>query len=111
MDCDFDDALKCRNCGYVARRPGTRRTCGIHGPEPLEMVTGYARAVAEWVMAGGPTRDDAEIARILAICEQCPTGRYDGRSCKVCGCNVNSSSVALVNKLAMATQSCPEGHW
>lgn len=41
MNCDFDDSLQCRVCGYRARRPGTRRTCDLYGPpaepSPVEL--------------------------------------------------------------------------
>jgi len=34
MDCDFDAELKCKQCGYQARRAGARRTCTAYGPHP-----------------------------------------------------------------------------
>ena len=109
MNCDFDDSLKCRNCGYVARRAGTRRQCGIHGPEPLEKLSHYAQAVTRWTLAGLPKRSAEQIAALHAICQACD--RYDGGACKVCGCAVSESPIPLVNKLAMATEVCPLGKW
>lgn len=72
----------------------------------------YASAVWTWIKAGRPTRSQQEIA---AIHEQhcLPCDRYDQekKACKSCGCQVNDLSFPLVNKIAMATERCPEKHW
>lgn len=50
---------------------------------------------------------------MLSTCQACPTNRYDAArgACNKCGCRVNASGWGLVNKLRMATESCPDGHW
>lgn len=70
----------------------------------------YAKAVAKWIAAGSPTRSEAEIARIFAICEACPYfARKSKRPhCTICGCSLNTAPNGLVNKIAMdVTEHCP----
>jgi hypothetical protein len=64
---------------------------------------GLVRAVAS---GSGLTVPDDVVQARLAVCHQCPTGRFrpsDGR-CSVCSCFMSVKSWA-------AGQSCPEGHW
>ena len=115
QQCEFGCDLKCLHCGYQARREGTRRNCSSNAPRPSlgTQLTGYAAAVSRWLAAGAPKRSDEEVDDLLAICQACPTGRYDASrgACSKCGCKVNASSWAILNKLRMATESCPDGHW
>lgn len=76
----------------------------------------YAKAITKWVAAGKPKRSDEEVARILAICQSNECGKYAvnaliGGRCTVCGCRVNSSQMALANKIRMATEECPQQRW
>lgn len=51
-----------------------------------------------------------EVERILAeCCEPCEQYR-DGR-CAKCGCRISASSMALINKIKMASEQCPLGKW
>lgn len=113
--CEWNAENRCIHCGYQARRAGTRRNCtGMTSTATaLQKVTRYAMAAARWVAAGSPTRTDNEVAALLAICQACPTGRYDaaGVACKRCGCRINQGASGLANKLRMETESCPDGHW
>ena len=70
----------------------------------------YAMALARWAKAGFPVREQAEVERIeREICRPCE--KYvDGR-CKQCGCRVTASSLAVANKIKMATENCPLGKW
>lgn len=78
-----------------------------------EKMQHYAKALLVWKAAGYPTCSDEETAKRLAICESGKCGRYDveTKSCEVCGCRVNTSKWAVVNKARMATEDCPLGHW
>lgn len=68
----------------------------------------YASAVWKWKAAGSPSRSQPEIDRILAICQDCPEFIDDARPrCRLCGCSINAAPNGLVNKIAMATESCP----
>jgi len=79
----------------------------------LELPSDYAEAVLTWICAGRPRRSDSEVNAILErFCKPCE--HFDRRFglfgyCKSCGCNVNGSSVGLLNALRMATKGCPEG--
>jgi len=68
----------------------------------------YAAARARWAQAGFPTRTDAEVARLVALCKRC-NGWSHGR-CKHCGCRINHGP-ALANKARMATETCPKAKW
>jgi len=73
-------------------------------------VSHYAQAVAKWTAAGFPVRDQAEVERIeLELCQPCE--KYVAGRCKSCGCRVNQSSLAVANKIKMATEHCPQNHW
>ena len=114
-NCEWNGENLCIHCGYQARRAGTRRNCtGSTSPTTVrQKVTRYAMAVARWVAAGSPTRTDDEVGCLLSICQACPTGRYDAArgECLKCGCRINAGGSGLANKLRMATESCPDGHW
>lgn len=111
-DCVFDFANNtCIHCGYVARKPDTRRRCGSppQGAGMFARVSRYATAVARWIAAGRPTRTDQQVAALLANCEACE--HYADGACRKCGCRVSASPNALANKLRMLTESCPIGRW
>lgn len=80
-------------------------------PKPGIVATGkrYVTAVARWMAAGSPVREDSEVDRIFAICLGCE--HYNGKSCQVCSCRVNKSQTALLNKIRMATEKCPKEKW
>lgn len=82
----------------------------------------YTTALARWTRAGNPVRSDAEVSRLLAICEQCD--RYHEATCHHpdCGCAVQGPAdrttllgrtlgPAFANKLRMGTESCPLSRW
>ena len=68
----------------------------------------FAAAMARWTLAGMPRRTQAEIEERLAICQACPS--LQNNHCIKCGCACVEQN-RLVNKLALATEKCPEGKW
>lgn len=108
----------CKQCGAPIRR-GEIYTCpaysshqpAVNFPTPIEggIVHRYVSAVERWKAAGSPQRTAKEIAAVLAICEACEHFQRGllRNSCKVCGCSLNAFEKGLVNKIAMATESCP----
>ena len=68
----------------------------------------FATAIARWTLAGMPRRSQAEIDARLAICQACPFLQND--HCTKCGCACVEQN-RLINKLALATEKCPEGKW
>jgi hypothetical protein len=75
----------------------------------MKDVTHYAKALATWAKAGFPTRSDEETAAVYAICKECENNVSD--RCKLCGCRVSPTGMALGNKARMATESCPLKKW
>lgn len=72
----------------------------------------YTRALARWIKAGRPLRSPEEIREIFtAHCQACESWNADGSSCQCCGCRVNTSTVAALNKIAMKTENCPLEKW
>ena len=111
-DCEFDCGLICVHCGYQARRPGTRRTCSVTRPLSLLVkLHNYEAAIAKWLKAGRPVRDDATVARLEAICHSNQCGLYREGTCGACGCPVSTSRWAVRNKIRMATENCPKNLW
>ena len=76
---------------------------------PPLMVRGinFASAMARWAMRGFKTRTQEEIDERLAICQGCEF--YQNETCTKCGCACNESG--WINKIALATESCPEKKW
>jgi hypothetical protein len=81
-------------------------------PLTMQMWT-YKEALIRWSKAGWPKRTQEEVQEILNTCCN-PPGRpcdwYDPeqKRCKGCGCKVTESSIAIFNKLKMATEHCPK---
>lgn len=72
----------------------------------------YTRALARWIKSGRPTRAEEEIVRIHdEICLLCDHYDPDRKSCNLCGCRINLSLKAYLNKIAMATEKCPKDKW
>jgi hypothetical protein len=82
-----------------------------HFAELLQRAKSYAVANWKHVRGGCRVTHPEELQRRLEICHRCPTEQFDGAGCRRCGCAVNNSESALRNKLAMATEACPDGHW
>ena len=70
----------------------------------------YTRALSRWIKAGRPVREEAEIKRIFETCCE-PCEDYEEGTCRHCGCRVNLTTVATLNKIAMATEECLVGKW
>lgn len=66
----------------------------------------YATALAKHAADGFRQSSPDTIARRLSICQSCVHFNATG-SCGICGCNCNNNPNSLVNKLAMASESCP----
>lgn len=102
--------VRCENCGEW-RDKARARVCEKNETEPgiARKVSNYSKAVEKWIAAGSPMRTQEEIASIFSICEVCPRFTNEGRPrCKLCGCSVNKSPDGLWNKIAMATEGCPD---
>lgn len=73
----------------------------------------YGRAVYKWIKAGCPVRDQEERERLHGICKACPDNKFDheASACTVCGCKVTAKGIPVRDMAAMATETCPRGHW
>lgn len=72
----------------------------------------YQAALRRWISGGRPTRSSEEVAEILEThCKKCDWYDSEKGRCKGCGCRVTSSSVAVLNKIKMATEHCPKELW
>lgn len=75
----------------------------------------YAEALAKWVKAGRPTRSDEEVEQIYVICagdeNQDACEFFQDDTCQKCGCVIRKKPAAFLNKLKMATESCPVDKW
>lgn len=74
-------------------------------------VRNYAYALAKHARGGFRVTPPAEIERRFAICQRCPSSKFTGSGCAECGCVIDNQPSAFRNKLAMATERCPLGHW
>ncbi|MDO4859383.1 MAG: hypothetical protein Q4A17_15730, partial [Thermoguttaceae bacterium] len=57
-----------------------------------QKVVHYTRALARWIKAGRPVRNEAEILHILnTFCLSCESYDPQRSTCLHCGCRVNTS--------------------
>lgn len=115
--CDWerqpDGTQKCIRCGRRCKLPIAvncpKATPALPEPGLAQQAWTYASAVEKWLLAGSPTRTQAEIDRIFAICQSCPMFVAEARPrCRLCGCSLNKAPHGLMNKIAMATEGCPK---
>lgn len=119
MLCQFekidDVTARCKVCGREIISPDFTRVYATCSGEPrkfpplLKQAHNYAKALARHVATGMQTRTDEEVINLLQICETCE--HFSEDRCTICGCRLNNSKNAFVNKLRMKSQSCPEGKW
>ncbi len=77
-----------------------------------QKVVNYTRALSRWIKSGRPVRKENEINRLfMAHCAVCEAFDERSSSCYHCGCRVNTSNVAPLNKIAMKTEHCPLEKW
>jgi hypothetical protein len=71
----------------------------------------YKEALIRWHKAGRPKRTQEEVEKIHKEFCAAPCNWYDPdqQRCKGCGCKVTIGSVAVFNKLKLATEHCPKG--
>jgi hypothetical protein len=68
----------------------------------------YAQAIIRWIAAGFPVCTQEEVERRVSICRSNECGKYVDCHCALCGCNVNTSRIAVLNKAKLATEDCPD---
>ena len=81
-------------------------------PSIVRRVFSYAEALIEWAAAGKPERSDKEVERIFhQCCKTCGWFDPEKQICRGCGCRVADSGFAILNKIKMATEHCPQDLW
>ena len=81
-------------------------------PRAAELVANYWKAVKRWVAAGRPTRSKKDVKGIHAdFCAKCNWYDEESSRCKGCGCSVKPKGIAMLNKIEMATEHCPQRFW
>lgn len=84
-------------------------------PSLAARTASLARATAKWLMAGRPSRDAADVARIYDdLCLPCEhreaTPDVDISWCRQCGCRLARTD-RVFHKILLATEHCPLGKW
>jgi len=103
-------ALDAAKVARYRARHAAKSAPAAHEPSPSLLIRGwnFTAAMARWTLAGLPRRSQAEIDERLAICQACPF--LQNNHCTKCGCACVEQN-RLINKLALATEKCPEGKW
>lgn len=84
----------------------------VEYPGMPTQLSNYWTAVKRWIKAGRPKRSDKEVARIHSqFCSKCDWYDKEMQRCKGCGCKVKPQGAALLNKIKMATETCPRKFW
>lgn len=80
----------------------------------MNRIRKYRKSAIKWIKAGRPKRTDKEISSLLVICKACenyqPKDDQSGK-CGLCGCHLSLNGPTIVNKLRMATETCPDSRW
>jgi hypothetical protein len=112
IQCDNLPIEKCNAYRALAAKMNPESTTSpplpVNTPPLIIRGWNFAAAMARWTLAGMPRRTQAEIDERLAICQACPF--LQNNHCTKCGCACVEQN-RLVNKLALATEKCPEGKW
>jgi hypothetical protein len=81
-------------------------------PGAAQLVSNYWKAVKRWIAAGRPKRSAEEVKTIHAdFCAGCNWYDPESQRCKGCGCSVKPKGIAILNKIEMATEHCPQMFW
>lgn len=81
-------------------------------PTALKQMENYGRAIERWIAAGWPTRSREEVRQIHEdFCAKCDWYDPDWQRCKGCGCKVRPNGIAMLNKIKMKTENCPQNLW
>ena len=103
-------------CGLAAEgRPSAlamiRNLSGGEAPAPSypslgRTLVGAAKAAVRVVLSGGERVDRAEFDRRHAVCERCPSGKFDAERdrCRACSCFMSV-------KPWLKALHCPLEHW
>ncbi len=81
-------------------------------PAAVKQLKNYYLAVERWVRAGRPVRSNKEVKAIHTdFCVKCDWHDPKQHRCKGCGCKVRPNGIAVLNKIKMATENCPQKLW
>ena len=81
-------------------------------PAMSSQLINYKEALMKWQKAGRPVRKEEEIRDIYENkCKACDWFDSVKGRCRGCGCKVSMGSMAIFNKIKMATEKCPKGEW
>lgn len=80
-------------------------------PSQARRAWNFGLASIRHLFTGAGTRSDEEIERIIQICQTCPSGMFNGRTCESlkCGCTLDRRK--HFSKIAWESEHCPEDHW
>ena len=112
MGTDTLAAVLARQPNCEGPRSGARTRPPVRPRGLVAKVRSYGKALSKWRAAGRPMRSYKEVERIYwKVCMACAQFSLEKATCKMCDCKVNRSKVAMLNKIRMATESCPDGKW
>ncbi|WP_397568535.1 DUF6171 family protein [Schlesneria sp. T3-172] len=80
----------------------------MHYPSVWIRGWNFANAMARHAATGFSRAADTVIEERLSICQRCP--HLVDQHCQLCGCPCIAEN-QLLNKLALASESCPLGKW
>lgn len=81
-------------------------------PFAAQLMATYWRAVKRWIAAGRPRRTKEEVKSLhVTFCAKCDWYDPGSQRCKGCGCRVAPKGIAILNKIEMATEHCPQKFW
>ena len=75
----------------------------------LSRMLRFVQAKAKHAAAGFPVVSQEQLQARLSACEGCEY--FVEQTCSKCGCPIKEDRAAFWNKLAFATEDCPEGKW
>ena len=99
--------------GRTTRAKPLGRALAPRPPGVLAKAKALLAVEARWIAAGRPMRTADKIAAIFEICRECEHFQAKNErngTCGLCGCRLKQTG-GLLNKIAMATESCPAGKW
>ncbi len=79
-------------------------------PRKLRKIATFTVAITKFLTKGkAKFLPEEAVLNRFAICKSCE--KFTGTKCLVCGCGASNRTGSLLNKLALPTEGCPDGHW
>jgi len=103
---------KCQACKEGVPPAAAPSKEALNAPSLAARAWSYTKAMGRWLKSGGRVRSKVAVDEIYNNhCKHCDWFDSKEQACRGCGCVVSTNSMAIFNKIKMATEHCPKNLW